>query len=522
MSESITIRKLIERLDSGDIRIPAFQRDFIWDPDQVSFLLDSIYKGFPIGTIILWKTEVRLKFEKRLGFFSLPEPRKDYPVNYILDGQQRVTSLFSVFQSELKPESEEWVDIYFDLEAENSIQESAFLALDDSEVDPQRHFPAKYLFNTVEYRKATSSFDDDTLIKIDNLQDAFKSYLVPNQVFETDDRNKVSIVFERINRAGTPLNIFELLSAWSWSEEFDLVSEFDELQEEIIEHGFAELCDDKDLQLRICAAIIKGKTTPKDILDLQGEEIRDKFNSIKKGIFGAIDFLKRELNVRNFNLLPFPGMFVPLCTFFATEKKDGFNYSSKQKNVIKKWFWRSAFSRRFSASVNDRQAHDIRELILLKKDEDHEFNFPKKELKFDFATNMFSVRAANTKSTILLLNTLSPNSLLSGAYIVLDNVLKKGSKVEYHHIYPKKYLEDFGLTRGEINILANICFLTRSDNNTIKAKAPSLYSDLIPSNKRDSYLTKALIPTDFNNDDYSSFVAQRVELFKEKADELME
>jgi hypothetical protein len=522
LSESITIRKLIERLDSGDIRIPAFQRDFIWDPDQVAFLLDSIYKGFPIGTIILWKTEVRLKFEKKLGCFSLPEPRKDYPVNYILDGQQRVTSIFSVFQSELEPESDEWVDIYFDLEADNSIQESAFLALDNSDVDLRRHFPVKYLFNTIEYRKATSLFDDDTLIKIDNLQDAFKSYLVPNQVFETDDKNKVSIVFERINRAGTELDVFELLSAWSWSEEFDLVSEFDELQEEIIEHGFSELCDDKDLQLRICAAIIKGKTTPNDILELQGEEIRDKFNSIKKGIFGAIDFLKRELNVRNFNLLPFPGMFVPLCSFFATEKKDGFNYSSKQKNVIEKWFWRSAFSRRFSASVNARQAHDIKELNLLKNNEDHNFMFPKMELKFDFATNLFSIRAANTKSTILLLNTLTPNSLLSGANIVLDNVLKKGSKVEYHHIYPKKYLEDLGHSRREINILANICFLTRSDNNSIKAKAPSIYSESIPANKREEYLSKALIPTDFNNNNYSLFVDQRVEMLKKKACKLME
>jgi len=50
MSEPITIKKLIDRISSGDIRIPAFQRDYVWEPDQVSFLLDSIYKEFPIGT----------------------------------------------------------------------------------------------------------------------------------------------------------------------------------------------------------------------------------------------------------------------------------------------------------------------------------------------------------------------------------------------------------------------------------------------------------------------------------------
>lgn len=140
MSEPITITKLIERISSGDIRIPAFQRDFVWEPEQVAFLLDSIYKGFPIGTMILWKTDKRLETEKRLGCFELPPPKKDYPVNYVLDGQQRLTSLFSVFQTELNPVSEEWVDVYFDMSAQEAIQESLFAALDPTEVDPSRHF----------------------------------------------------------------------------------------------------------------------------------------------------------------------------------------------------------------------------------------------------------------------------------------------------------------------------------------------------------------------------------------------
>ena len=61
MSNPLTIRKLIERILSGDIRIPAFQRDYVWSHDQVAFLIDSIYKGFPIGTIFLWKTEMVIK-----------------------------------------------------------------------------------------------------------------------------------------------------------------------------------------------------------------------------------------------------------------------------------------------------------------------------------------------------------------------------------------------------------------------------------------------------------------------------
>src|SRR6056297_1033211 len=128
----LTIRALIERVSSGDIRIPAFQRDFVWEPDQVAFLVDSIYKNFPIGTIVFWQTDQRLTTEKRLGAFELPEPKRDYPVNYVLDGQQRLTSLFSVFQTDLQPSDASWVNIYFDLEAAANPQDTSFFALDSS------------------------------------------------------------------------------------------------------------------------------------------------------------------------------------------------------------------------------------------------------------------------------------------------------------------------------------------------------------------------------------------------------
>lgn len=522
MSEPIPIKKLIDRISSGDIRIPAFQRNYVWEPDQVSFLLDSIYKEFPIGTVILWKTDNRLNSEKKLGFFELPEPQKDYPVNYVLDGQQRLTSLFSVFQTELKPTSNEWVDIYFDLNAEENIQESLFIALDASEVDPNRHFPVKTLFDSVAYRKATKSLTEELVIKVDQLQDKFKSYLVPNITFETDDRNKVAIVFERINRAGTELNIFELLSAWSWSDEFDLVDKFEVLQEKITDHGFEEFCNDRDIQLKVCSGVISGATTPKSIMDLKGEEIRNRFDEIEKGILGALDFLKRELNVRNYRMLPFPALLVPLSAFFATTKSDGVTYSSKQKAVILKWFWRSLFSRRYSSDVNERQATDITNLLSLREDENFEFRFPSATIKFDLAKSNFSSGNANSKILILMLNTETPFSLLSGAKIDLDKVLKKGSKHEYHHIFPRNHLEKLGYDQNAINILSNICFLTRSDNNTIKDKAPNIYESLIDSSRKNEYLGSAFIPKDFGNLNFDEFVTKRTEMLENKANELME
>src|ERR1700689_91323 len=87
---------LFVEIDTGQIKLPMFQREFVWDKEQSSKLIDSILKGFPIGTFIFWKTREELRSYKEVGNHKLPEmPKGDY-VQYILDGQQRVTSLYAI------------------------------------------------------------------------------------------------------------------------------------------------------------------------------------------------------------------------------------------------------------------------------------------------------------------------------------------------------------------------------------------------------------------------------------------
>lgn len=238
--------------------------------------------------------------------------------------------------------------------------------------------------------------------------------------------------------------------------------------------------------------MITGETSPNKILDLQGEDIRARFVEIEAGIVGAIDFLKRELNIVHFKMLPFPGIIVPLSTFFATPAADGVNYTAEQKDKLIQWFWRAVFTRRFSADVSERQASDIREMTALRADGSHEIKFPPFEIKFDFRKSRFSAGNANSKALILMLANRNPHSLLSGAKIDPSKVLKKGSRHEFHHIFPRKHLEKLGAEVRDINSLANICFLTRADNNNIKAKAPNIYFDEISEVHRDAYLAEAL------------------------------
>jgi len=83
-------------IDGGTIKIPNFQRKFIWGKQQTAKLIDSIIKGFPIGTFIFWKTKEELRHYKNIGNVELPKTPKGESVLYVLDGQQRITSLYAV------------------------------------------------------------------------------------------------------------------------------------------------------------------------------------------------------------------------------------------------------------------------------------------------------------------------------------------------------------------------------------------------------------------------------------------
>src|SRR5690554_2870673 len=89
---------LISEIKTGQVKIPQFQRKFVWDINSSAKLLDSIIKGYPIGTFIYWRTDERLRSIRNLGNIDLPEPRKGEFVNYVLDGQQRLTSLFAALK----------------------------------------------------------------------------------------------------------------------------------------------------------------------------------------------------------------------------------------------------------------------------------------------------------------------------------------------------------------------------------------------------------------------------------------
>ena len=526
MADPLFINDLISQIVAGNLRIPSFQRGFVWDADRVAHLMDSIYKGYPFGSLLFWRTKTALQTERQLGPFVLPENDPDYPIDYVLDGQQRATSIFGVFQNQLiahEDEDASWTQIYYDLRADADAQDSQFFHLNETEIDPERHFPLSILFNPPAYRQFLRTMDDSIADEVDHLYRKFTTAKIPVQTFSTDDRAAVAIVFERINRLGVELDTLQLLSAWSWSDEFDLQEQFAELATDLAPYGFQDVGADTDLLLRCCAAIISGDAAPKTIINLSGSDVRSRFSEVRNGILGAIDFLRTTMNAYSTKVLPLPTVIIPLSVFFATDKDQSTHPDSAQQAILTRWLWRTFFTRRYSKRL-EQLNHDVQQIKNLRDGQLNDLGEFNHGVDSTFFTkNAFNVRTTNAKTHVLLLASSKPLDFLTGGPIALGGVLRECNKKEFHHVYPRAMLQQQGADSKLANSLANFCLLPRASNNKISNKAPSEYRSLMPDepSKVTEIMEHALCPSNIFHDDFAKFLQERCNVLVNAANALM-
>lgn len=509
------ISEIVRDVLAGQIRIPAFQRGFIWEPERVAQLMDSIYKKYPFGVLLFWRAKDKLKSERKLGPFKLPDPKEDYPLDYVLDGQQRITSIFATFQTALLLPQDDptwnWKDIYFDVVAAENPQDAQFFALSESEVDPKRHFPLKVLFDPVKYRQATDIYaSDESLLRvIDQMYSVFKEVQIPVHVFRTENKAMVSIIFERINRQGVPLDTLQLLCAWTWSEDFHLQQQFTELREELHAFGFDDPESDENLMLRCAAAILVGEPGPDALVDLNGARVRARFSEVVNGIKGALDFLRANLRVEKITNLPFQTVLVPLAVLFAIDGNQQMHLSDEARKKVCRWFWRVCFTKRYSSGVLRNLKADIEHVKEIKNGRDSqlgEFHYQIDD--WFFVVNDFNLRNVNTKTFVLMLAQAEPLNFISSTSVDLAEKLKEYNRAEFHHLYPRAYLQSAHDRSFSENCLANFAFLASAENKALGGSAPSVYRSQMPTNCAE-ILRHAICPTSLFSDDFGTFIQDR-------------
>jgi hypothetical protein len=273
---AVKIDKLIARVADGDIKIPAFQRRFVWEQEQVIELLDSVYRDYPIGSLLLWNSDDKLKATRNVCGFDIPDRPSSYPVNYVLDGQQRISAIYAVFctdRTRSAPDDDdpdlETFNIHFDLESQ------VFRASSDL-VAGHYSFPLQALLDLTAFLNALQQVPEKYHGTVKALHSKFINYEVPVVTVTKRSKTEVGTIFERVNSTGTELSTLDLLIAWTWSEDFLLKEEISDLLDSLEGKRFGKLPDKTILQC--LSAIVVKSTSTKSILALAPKEVHDTFS----------------------------------------------------------------------------------------------------------------------------------------------------------------------------------------------------------------------------------------------------
>lgn len=485
------LASLLSDVERGNIKIPVFQREYIWSDDQIISLLDSIYRGYPVGSLLMWSTREELKHERNVGGFSLPVTPEDYPVNYILDGQQRLTTLYGVFHSDGNTADAELADRF----------NICYIPDDDAFI---HHLAAggkdkihlNAILDTTKLLIELPKFNDQQKSKIAALTEAFKDYEFPIVTIRERTNKEVCSIFQRINSSGTPLSNLELLTAWTWSDQFDLRQEIESLLDNLKDKGYEEI--DQPLLMRMLASLTSGTINADDLVDVNPESLVEGMKSLKKSISASVDFLEGQLKIKNVVFLPFPIMLIPIVNFFALISKP----NADQLKQLKKWFWQCSLTLRYKAGTNRLVLEDLEKI---KRVSEGEFPFDNTHLtvKSDLFVSTWRINSTAAKAALCLMAQLRPRSFLTGSEVDLGSVLSSYNARQFHHIYPKAFLATNGVSFHRANIISNICFLSASENNAISDKNPADYFMSIPSDHKAMIFESALIPEEARNGDLS-------------------
>ena len=451
---SSNYNSLVTDIINGQIKIPQFQREFVWDINKSANLIDSIIKGYPIGTFIFWRTNERLRDVRNIGDFTLSNiPDGEY-VNFVLDGQQRLTSLFAGLKG-LKvkrdgKKEDNFEDIVLDL---NSSDDEKIVKLRSDILEKGSYISIKDLVDG-EY-DILETYSKDHRKKIQKYRETIISYNFSIIIIKEVPIDVATEIFTRINVGGKPLSLFEIMVAktYDYDKDFDLSKKYQQLIEELESAGYETISDATVLQT--LSVILKKECTRKTILNLKKDDIIDSWDSTVDSIKKSIDYFKNFYRIPVSQLLPYNALIVPFSYYFfkMKDKPTG----DKQK-YLQDYFWRCSLSGRFSSSVESKLAQDIQKIDKIIENQLPDYEWPVKiDKQFIEWNGYFSTSKSFIKAILCLYAYHLPKSFIDDSLVRIDNSwLKIASSKNYHHFFPKSYLYKKGLQENYVNHIVNI------------------------------------------------------------------
>ncbi len=506
------ITTYLDELKNCDFQIPTFQRDVVWDKENVKKLWDSIYKFYPLGSILVWKTDVKLSNHRKIGGHQISNDsfnRSEY--QYILDGQQRTTSLLtSLYGGTIEGKEHFDPSIYIDLtivdetDTDDSSYKKRFLywdEIDDKNGEFKRNIgkqkkykeglivkllDIKINFGTAERTLVKSDcgdykdYDHPIREQLRRLKQVLDNYRLSFIELKGIQVSEVCQIFERINQAGKPLDIFDIVVAKTFKPESEEKTGF-YLREYI--NSFRSANNSNFLQisnfdyLQILAILIRENIedseiwniTPRYLNDIKTEQIEFVWTSAKEAINKTFDFFENTLNLKGPQLIPYRYFYLTIASYFYNNKSPNYSF-------LKKYFWFFSFHNDdLLSNTGDVNSH-IKFLDKQKSSQDASFSrflINKETLR----NSSYSSKGRLSRAILSLYASNQPKDWkFTDRNVIVDNFFFSTDKPNLHHIFPSNYiLEHPGDNKLNKNSLMNIAYLTQITNLEISDKNPLNY-----------------------------------------------
>lgn len=361
---------VLQELHQGSLRIPPFQRDFEWSGEQRLALCDSILRGLPTGSLMVWRTSHRLREENPVGPFWVKFTEN--ASQYLLDGRQRMTTLYATLgagfflRDEEKvpamsegsaPDGTPW-QIAYDLERTEFVfaapREDLTLPFQASlfapEPSSQKILPLAVLFDDASYDdwRAAGNYSRELLNRARSLRTAFSDYLIPVLPLATDDIDIVTLTFKRVNSGGTPMGDADMTRALAWSEGYDLRVQIESIRERLRPVGWGGL--DSDTILKTVASVALPEPTTVDVEELATRikthpEVVDRAG---ERLYSAVGLLSNRLGICG----PFTLPYLQILVFTARIiDKCGGSLDPLQEDHFVEWAAEACLDERFSIAA---------------------------------------------------------------------------------------------------------------------------------------------------------------------------
>lgn len=470
-----TINEIVKAITDGEYRIPRFQRDFVWDLKKSASLMDSIFKGYPISSVILWKTKNELSEIRNLGGIEIPGRDTGRYTSYVIDGQQRLTSLYFALMGLKTGTGSDFSEMCISLTARKSEQ----IVYDQlpKDANPDDFVGLKSLFN------ATSLAGSHPEKRLEYYQ-VLLQYKI--SVIEIDDENlsldEVIEIFERLNLGGKKLNLFSIIAARSYKATaesapgFDLAKRFDAFNKTLQNNNYGKIADSTFLQA--IAACLIGKVNKSEILrNLNSELIISNYSAVEKAIFAAVEHLKgKSYGVLVANLLPYERLLVPFAVFHYSVGNA--HITTQQERYLEDFFWRSILAKRYNSSADTNLNADLAKIQKILSGE-----IPAQEPimlspKAIWENGRFTLSSAYALGMLCLMAQNTPQSLAVGRTVNITNdSVSNAAKKQYHHFFPTKsaVVTSNSTYKSVVNNVVNIVFMDAVTNDQISNRNPSDY-----------------------------------------------